>query len=544
LVGIVLFTYVAMGAYVAQAAIARAGIANSVIGLWPYVGLWAVLLALVALVIRRAVEAQPNKLRGDAAGAGFWRFGASDAVLIVAFAPLVTLVTFALARALDQFPIAGPLPASWFRRIGWDVSYGMPLAIIALVLIGYAIRDRSSRFAFAAGLLLNVVATIVVLMRFARGSGMLDVVAWITVAQANAIVAGVVALVWLAAIAWVRRNKAELSPNPFLERSGTYQWPLLLVTQAVLTGALCAMFLLPAVVRVIARPQALGWASLADGPWGWSGVALAIAATMGLARGRRMGQMGVGICAAALVALAALTAARWDTGNWLAYHTLLAGAGATAWFLPIVARGIENLAKAGRESAWPILWSMPAARLFGLAAVLLAARAYAVDPASPWWTLAAFLAIAARAIWIAWQEKRPGFMWIAAGLFVPAASIFWLDWADQFSPTRGFGRVAEFLWINVIAAAAMAIVSVVVVRRSNRVRESSRWSAGLTFHRFAAWAIVATLLLTTGAGLISDLGNESFSVSMPLAWAAWLAAAAAARCCGWDPAVRWPVACR
>ena len=114
--------------------------------------------------------------------------------------------TFSVARALDQHPIVGPEPGSWFRRIGWDVSYGVPLAAIALTLVGYAIRDRSSQFAFAAGLLFNVVATIVVLMRLARGGGTLDAVAWITVAQVNAIVAGGVALAWLAAM-WRGANQ-------------------------------------------------------------------------------------------------------------------------------------------------------------------------------------------------------------------------------------------------------------------------------------------------------------------------------------------------
>ena len=113
-----------------------------------------------------------------------------NALLVLAFCPLAIVCAFAVAKALDQHPIVGPDPASWFRRIGWDVSYGVPLALIALGLVGHAIRDRSSGFAFSAGLLANVVATIVVLMRLARGGGGLDATAWVIVAQVNAIVAG------------------------------------------------------------------------------------------------------------------------------------------------------------------------------------------------------------------------------------------------------------------------------------------------------------------------------------------------------------------
>ena len=86
-----------------------------------------------------------------------------DVLLLLAAAPAVILVAFAVAQALDKHPIVGPEPGTWFHRIGLDVSYGVPLALIALAFIGHAVCDRSSRFAFAAGLLFNTVASIAVL---------------------------------------------------------------------------------------------------------------------------------------------------------------------------------------------------------------------------------------------------------------------------------------------------------------------------------------------------------------------------------------------
>jgi hypothetical protein len=65
----------------------------------------------------------------------------------------------------------------------------------------------------------------------------------------------------------------------------------------------------------------------------------------------------------------------------------------------------------------------------------------------------------------------------------------------------------------------------------------------LAFHRFAAWAIVVVMLMTTGVGLLADLRDRPIEVSELLAWAAWLAALITALACRWDPAVRWPVAC-
>ncbi len=489
-----------------------------------------------------------------------------EALLVVAFAPLAVLFTFAVARALDQYPITGPLQASWFRRIGWDVSYGVPLAIIGLVFIGYAIRDRSSGFAFSAGLLFNAVATIVVLLRLAGGGGALDATAWINVTQVNAIVCSIVALVWVMAIhvgesfrSKIRRGEdshesfeADFSkggsPTTLHPRLGETRprTPLLLLAQVILAAALCAMFLVPAVLRLVLAPAAFTWAIAADGVFGWAACALATAAALWIAWGRAISVNRLGIPVAALVALVAITVAHWDNGNWLAYHTLLAGTCAAAWLLPI-ASVVTNRFVAGLASIEPIAWSATAARLFGLAAVLLAAWGYLGDPASPWWTLAALMAITARAVWIAWFERRPGFVWIAAVLFLPAASIFWLDWASQYSSiagTGGIGQVFEFVWINALAAALLALVSVWVTRRriAPQYGDANR-RGGISFHRFAAWAIVATLLLTTVVGLLADLWNESIPATVSLAWAAWIAAIAAALACWWDPGVRWPVAC-
>ena len=70
-----------------------------------------------------------------------------------------------------------------------------------------------------------------------------------------------------------------------------------------------------------------------------------------------------------------------------------------------------------------------------------------------------------------------------------------------------------------------------------------RWPVGIAFHRFAAWAMVVSLMTTSAAGLIADLSRDSFSASWFLGWSAWFAAAVIAAACLWDPAVRWPVAC-
>lgn len=580
-VAFIVLVYVVMAVYVGSAALLRPDVPIAVQSVWPWVMGWALLAAAAALFVPNMVV-ETRRVDGDEHDpddSNAWAWHARNVMLILAAAPVAVLFTFSVAQILDRYPIVGPEPGAWFRRIGYDVSYGVPLAAIALAFIGHAVRDRSSGFAFAAGALLNVVATMVVLVRLAVGGGTLDASSWILVGQVNAIVAGLVALLWQVAVAWGRRDTqrpeqatpadASLSTARQQAERGR-RWPGLLITQVVMAAALCAAFLLPSVVDLLFTFPPSAWAVAADGWLGWLAVLLASIAGF-ITHGRRtVSQNAVALLLAAVAALVALTAARNDTGNWLAYHTLLAGFCIAAWILPLATLASNRLIATGQSGAdaHRLQWSGVAARCFGVAAVLLALRAYWSDPASPWWTIGGLGAIAARNLWIAWRERSRGSMWIAAALAVPAVSILWLDWGSQFSPATGVATASEFLWIIVLAIALLALFSVWIEPRriesqltdSRDPGTTDKWSwspartawlranqrvnpRGFAFHRFAAWAIVAVLLLTTTAGLLADYFGQPLDASPLLAWAACIAGAATALACLWDPAVRWPVAC-
>ncbi|MEX2112460.1 MAG: hypothetical protein WD845_04705, partial [Pirellulales bacterium] len=525
LVALVVLVYVAMGAYVASSALRIAGVAPSIEAWMPWVLGWAFVAGLAGLALphvwMRQFTALPEvvveKLQPQS---GAMR----NALLLLAFCPLAIVCAFAVAAALDQHPIVGPDPASWFRSIGWDVTYGVPLAIVALTLVGHAIRDRSSGLAFSAGLLANVVATIVVLMRLARGGNGLDATAWVTIAQVNAIVAGVAAIAWLAAVRWSRARE-----------------PVLLRTQTALATAFCGTFLLPGAVQLAAEPASSElWLDHAGGVTGWIALALATIAACWSNWRRTVYQPIVAFFLAALVALVALASLRWDTGNWLAYHTLLVGLTAAAWLLPIVTLAANRLLASADDLPDPIIWSSVSARVFGLAAVALGIRALDGDPAAPWWTIGVLTAICLRNVWIAWRTGGRGSMWIAAALANLAVSIWWIDQGHRLTATSGRGEPVEFLWINAIAAAVAAVISAWVERRTLEWAVKSRW---ISVHRFVAWAIVVVLLITTAGRLVGDLSGNFIEVSTALGWAAWCAAVVAAVACWWDPRSRWPVAC-
>ncbi len=466
-------------------------------------------------------------------------------------APLVIFCAFVLAATLDQHPLVGPDPASWFLRVGVDVSYGVPLILVAIGLVGHAILDRSSPLAFAAGVLANIAATLTVLWRLVKGGGSLDPAAWILVAQANSIVAGVWALAWLAAAKWRQRAAEPAEPSRDTIVTTPRKWPILLYAQAGLATALCGIFLFPAVVRIAFGPSVVGWAATADGLRGWAALTLAAAATLGLYGVRDLSQHRLAVFIAGLVALVALTAARWDSGNWLAYYSLLAGCCLAQWLLPVTPRLVSSLysriSSAALETTAPALapiaWASVWTRLFEAAAVTLALRSLQPNLYSPWGAVLAISVTSVRNIWIAWYEDNRGSMWLAALLANLAASVWWIDSGYRLTGSMGVAVPMEFVWLNVLVAAAMAIVSAALNWRSASSVTLGPGRRAVGFHRFAAWAAVILLFCTTAFGLAADLLGSPIQTSALLNWAAWTAALAVVVACLWDGDSRWPVAC-
>jgi len=155
--------------------------------------------------------------------------------------------------------------------------------------------------------------------------------------------------------------------------------------------------------------------------------------------------------------------------------------------------------------------------------------------------MGALAAISVRNVWLGWYEARRSFLWIATVLANLAVSIWWIDSGYQLTATTGPGRPVEFLWINVLAAATLAIASFWVERQA--AARAAAPVRGVAYHRFAAWVIVAVLVLTTTGGLLGDVTGNHFQASAALGWGAWLAAVVVAVVCWWDARTRWPVAC-
>jgi hypothetical protein len=117
-------------------------------------------------------------------------------LILLTVIPLLLLTVYsawqAVSLGLVQAPISGV-----FTLLSNDISYALPLIIVALVLIGYSIRERAPLFSFYAGLFFNATVTLAYLFSLVSSNVALDSVALVRLTQLNVIAFGVYGLFWL-----------------------------------------------------------------------------------------------------------------------------------------------------------------------------------------------------------------------------------------------------------------------------------------------------------------------------------------------------------
>ncbi len=428
-----------------------------------------------------------------------------------------------VARNLTERPLLGPDPNSWFGELGNSLLYGGPLLLFALVLLAFAIRELSSNYAFAFALLMNGVATLVYLLELAARSRSLDAVAWIEVAQLNAAVAAITALAWWGAIAWRRGWRNPEAPRPRL-----------LQVLALLSLAFGLETLIAGCWGVYVDPGNLTWQASVATPGGLVAVGLAALVVWLTTRPaeRLLSSHHLGALAVLSVGLAANVVARFDTGQWQAYHTLLVGSAIAAW-------GMAWLPDRWRSTGWTMLFAVLTTLVTFREPFAMSAPFSWSSPLWPWWTIGGLLAVYGVMIRVAWTDVRRWPVWLGTPLALLAGNIWWSEALPNWRGKYDF-HAMDF---NIILLSVVAVVSLLVEvawRKSlTRKTQIIPWSIGV--HRPAIWIAIASLLIAVWAH------QWSFYRAGPIAHA-WLDVLAMAALLGatlfslWDPRVRWPVA--
>ena len=389
-VGLVVLLYLAIAGFVS---IASLRMNASPVETYPlFVG-----CGVLALVAGVGWMVLAGPVRGRASDSSLITIGQSLLVLLAAAPPLV-VGAYVVARNLTQRPLLGPDPTSWFGELGNSLLYGGPLLLFAAVLLAFAIRELSSNYAFAFALLMNGVATLVYLLELAAHSRSLDAVAWIEVAQLNAAVAAITALAWWGAIAWRRGWRNPEAPRPRL-----------LQVLALLSLAFGLETLIAGCWGVYVDPGNLTWQASVATPRGLVAVALAALVAWLTTRPaeRLLSAHHLGALAVLGVGLAANVVARFDTGQWQAYHTLLIGSAIAAW-------GMAWLPDRWRSTGWTMLFAVLTALVTFREPFAMSAPFSWSSPHWPWWTIGGLLAVYGVMIRVAWTDVRRWPVWLGA----------------------------------------------------------------------------------------------------------------------------------
>jgi hypothetical protein len=437
-------------------------------------------------------------------------------LILLTVAPLLLLTVFPAVRAITALPIPRPMAGifSWF---GDSVLYGAPLVLVALVMIGYAVRERLPQFAIYGGLFINATVTISFLLAVAVGQGFMDRVALVRLGQLNAIAFAVYAYPWLSTRRlWQQR----------LSEGGKKLADELFELQVGLAIVLNVLLIVPVVFRLIIEPEPVDTAIVAAGSvLGWLALVTTLVAAAWLARIRER-LYSASLLASGLLAASCLTAfsvAR--TSGWLGFNVLTICTTLSAWLM---------LPAADRDQRWQRPRRQFAA-VIGAFAAFLSWLAAINSSQDGWWSVGPLLALSALAAALNWQTLRRRYIYAAGILFNLAASV----WCIRILPIFDDG----FFAINIIAGCLGGIAWLWLELRSRRLRtsETSR-STALSFHNLGAigWPVLLAFFVVVSFGIPR---NMSPLTTMPmLHWLALAATLALMIAVLWDKHAKYAVA--
>jgi hypothetical protein len=455
--------------------------------------------------------------------------------------PLVILTAYPALRAIYYMPVHGPA-SGFFHFLDDSFSYGAPLVIVAMVMIGYAVCERLPVYAFAAGLFFNITVTMWYLLSVVAVNGSMNRVVFAQAIQLNAITAAIYALVWL-------RTRSRWLDQLAEPKSTTAQG--LLRLQVGIAIAINALLIAPVAVRLVLQPGLTGIGTMESGSLsGWAAFLLTVVAAAWFAKAYHERLTAGALCSflTGVACLAAFTAARWEAGNWMAFHTLIAATATTAWLMCLVRSAPSRLEATGASGSFPSTdntwfdgdWEWGAtlcATTVGAVTVLLALRGAFSDPTGAAWSIAALLAMSALATALNWQTYEQLYLFAAGILFNGAVSLWWYKYlSDDLSSGL------DFICLNVVAMGLTSILWLWLELRSRGHRVDDTKSES-SLHHFAALGALSCMSIVLFMSITdSAKGLPDAQYSYWLGWLALASSTALMIACLWDPYAKYAAA--
>jgi len=433
--------------------------------------------------------------------------------LLLGATPIIGLTLWAADLHLGNGGLRVP-SESLFARIGAVAAYLVPLIALSLVLVGHALRERATGYALASGVVLNFATT----LAYLNGLSAMSAATWVRLVQVNAITSAVFALLWLG---WQQTKRADAAPD----------W--LLKLQVLIGATLNLIVIAIAGAELFVQPDFVSAGRLAVGSaWGWLALALAACGVAWLKRLQRLPlslpNTGLGLLAVGV--LVSCTLSRWDTGNWLGYHTMLV-AGLIVTVVMLWAGFRNQLALQGESFVVPAAPrdAIMMTNVFGAMTLLMGARTLVNDPQKPWWAVVTFVALSLIATGLARLAMARIYLYFAGGLLNAAVSAFWSYKHEVSGP--------DFVAVNVIALALGGLALFVFERKMMR-EVKSNWPP---FHHTAAMLTLLGTALPVAHGLLADVGSTPLFFNPWLGWSALLATVVLMIASLWDATATYAV---
>ena len=474
----------------------------------------------------RAIHGRVQFTRPDSAAAI-----ARCVALTVMAAPVILLTACSAALQLGGIPSGGPV-GGFFVNIGPTWNYLVPLALVMVAMVGHAMRERSSGYAFSAGLVLELAVTLGYALHVSLSKQAIDpatfyasLIQWATIA------AGVWAIVWLLARRWIEVWKEGDRQLPRILMK--LQIGMALAGNAVLVGESLRNLALD-------TPAAQQWCIAAGRLPGWLALLLPIVAL--LLRGRLRPNM-VGLYGMAVLGLLACTIRGLAPSCWghpvdpiWAYRTLMLAWAVYALLVVLAAWWASSL-RTSAESQGPsqALLRMAAiwVRAASILAVLLGLKAAFFHDSEQLWAAAtiavASVASATMAVW----RRREGWAFTTAWGINLAASL--VVWYFEMKLGLAFDQWRlRLIQANIIATSAFALVWLAARHRLYELRELRLGDSPLLALQIAV-AIIgnAILLVPTVLAILQAPGDDLRWIRQIGAAPGWLALLLTTIAAGW-----------
>lgn len=407
-------------------------------------------------------------------------------------------------------------------------SFGVPLVLMAAVFGMYAIRERSSHFAIAGSLMLNLAVSVaLILVEWAAGTSF----AWegiVTFLQWNAVVSAACAVTCLLA----RRRIESLEPQ--LLWSALWL-PAPLEFLVLLSSGLTALLATWAAAAIIAIPVTSATiAAQLGGPLSYVALTLVMAAGWFYYRRRtsfsRLMLVPIGALSATTF-IAASFERLPDVQPWGSYHVLISGWSAISVLLAAISLSLTFSPKWRTEKISTFV--IPAAVGWSVTivgfVVLLAVRGLWHLPAQPWWSTIPVGIAATTLAALALRGRDQRFAYDSTLLAALATSFLWLTpWVStNIAPTaQSCVELLEACLLALVAAGVVWLGVEIYWQRRKGSTFDTKSQLPPVHHAAAGIGLMGTLALTAFGLLVQHSPDaewaEFLNVSNLGAW--WLLA--------------------